>query len=396
MIPQHILDNPNSDIIVSYCVMKGNSTNPMGHAYLRFSYYCPDAKKMVINDGTGFYPTPVAKERTWRRKFTAMSFFEQGHVIQEKYRYLLSKGTSQPLNHYHKSWKISSEQYLTLVKKINTDRGEQAPLEDRNFAQEQQDLLKVKNELKKLSSAEKEAFLEKTNAEESEKDMQVQGPYFNIVQHSCKTDALKRLAEIGIDTQGIHNRLIDLPIYSGKLSAHTIEYDQTVNQLVWKSPLELSPHKKYSAESREMQSTILAQRQYHLLMSNIKEVIALFDLKLNDVNCRSFETISKSRADLQNQLDIMLTAGLDPRHITTTQVGAYFEAYRGMINTTKTTLGQNNQGFIQKIMDKFIELCTQFASLVVKPNVVIYSEQYLLEKADTNVNHLDKKLRKGM
>jgi hypothetical protein len=125
-------------------------------------------------------------------------------------------------------------------------------------------------------------------------------------------------------------------------------------------------------------------------------MIALFDLKLNDIGCRSYETIAKARADLQAQLDTMLSAGLDPRHITTTQVGAYFEAYRGIVNTTKTTLGQNDQGFVQKMMDKFIELCTQFASLIAKPNVVIYSEQRLLDKAEVNVSHLDKKLRAGM
>lgn len=280
-----------------------------------------------------------------------------------------------------------------MIKQINKERGTEAPLENRHFKQEEAGLA----ELSGLTSAEKAKRIEAINQQESEKDAKAEGPKFSITQRSCKTDALKRLAAVGIDTKGIHNRLIDLPIYSGRMAMHSLDYDKERNQFVWQSPLELSPQKTYASESPEMQAKILAQRQYHLIMSNLKQMIALFDLKLNDFSCKpeSKTVLQQSRVELNNLLNTMYTAGFDPEHITDKQVDTYFTAYRGIVNAAKVALCKTEPSLVQKILDKFIELCTQFGSLIARPNVIVYSEGHLLEKADGNLTQLDAHLKTG-
>lgn len=400
MIPQDILNN--TDIVVSYSTVQGGSTNAMGHAFLLFSYYCPKTQQMVVDDAVGFYPLPLPEERTWRRKVTAVNFFDKGYLVQEKYRYLIPDASSATLQHQHKSWKITPEQYLALIKKINADRGVSSPLVERSFAAEHQALMSVKN----LPSDQKREKLASINATESVEDLKANGPYFNILNYSCKGDSLKRLNEIGIETAGMHNRLVDLPVYSGRISSYQLGFDENTNQLIWKSPIELSPQTTFDKETQEMQNQIAAQRQYHLIMSNLKDMIHLFDLKIAHLKYQS--DIFPEKAILLNAynklnqlLNTMKTHGINPSHLTQDNVDIYFNDYQTIINETKNNLApfsKNNSSikeFLQKFTDKFIELCTQFGQYFGKTNIVVYSENHLLEKAEQNVNALTHKLRAG-
>lgn len=398
MIPSEIVNT--TDIVVSYGIMQGAGTNPLGHAYLLFSYYCPKSKRMVVDDAVGFNPSFVPKENTWRRKFSNVSYFDQGHLTQEKYRYLIPNASSSTMQHYHKSWKITPEQYLALITKINIDRGIDSPLIQRNFNEEHKTLIEVKE----LPSEKKKCALSSINKNEAAEDARIGGPYFNVVKNSCKTDALKRLAAIGIDTVGIHNRLIDLPIYSGKISTHKLAFNPTLNHLVWETPLELSPQITYDTESLEMKETILAQRQYQLLYSNIKDMIALFDLKLNDLAHQNSAAPSKgvlqnSRDELNLLLNTMVSKGADPKHLIQNNIKVYFNSYHGIIHGAKTSLapmGKNESSlkdFMQKMLDKFIELCTQFGQLFSNPNTLAYSEDYLLSKVENNLGTLKSRLK---
>ncbi len=397
MIPKEILNK--TDIVVSYAIMHGCSTNPLGHAYLLFSYYCPESKRMIVDDAIGLNPSFVPEERTWRKKISNVSYFDQGHLTQEKYRYLIPNASSGTMNHYHKSWKITAEQYLALTQKINEDRGLDHPLVQRNFQEEHKALLDVKG----LPSEEKKCALSSINKIEEAEDAAVGGPYFNVVRNSCKTDALKRLAVVGIDTAGIHNRLIDLPLYSGKISTHKLGFNKEQNQLVWETPLELSPQISFDQESPEMRAVILAQRQYQMLNANIKEMIALFNLKLNDLAHQNDKPVKnvlqKSHDELAQLLNTMISEGADPQHITQENIKAYFKSYRHIIRDTKTILSpvaksdSSVKEFMQKMLDKFIELCTQFGKLFSTPNTVAYSEHYLLEKAENTLTELKPQLR---
>lgn len=400
MIPQDILNK--TDIVVSYCTVQGGSTNAMGHAYLLFSYYCPKTQQMVVDDAIGFYPIPIPIERTWRRTFSTVNFFDQGYLTQEKYRYLIPNATSATLQHQHKSWKITPEQYLALTQKISADRGIDSPLVDRNFAAEHQALLSVKQ----LPSDQKKQKLAEMNAIESAEDSKLNGPYFNVLNNSCKGDSLKRLNAIGIETAGMHNRLVDLPVYSGRVSPFQLGFDENTNQFIWKSPIELSPQKTFDQESKEMQNLIAAQRQYHLLMSNLKDMIHLFDLKLAHLkhqpnNLPEKAILLNAHNKLNQLLNTMQTQGIDPNHLTQDNIDAYFNNYQTIISETKdslTPLAQNNNRltqFLQKISDKFIELCTQFGQYFGKTNIVIYSENHLLDKAEQQVNALTPRLKAG-
>ena len=400
MIPQDILNQ--TDIVVSYCTVQGGSTNAMGHAYLLFSYYCPKTQQIVVDDAIGFYPLPIPEERTWRRAFSTVNFFDQGYLVQEKYRYLIPNATSATLQHQHKSWKITPEQYLALITQLNEDRGIDSPLANRNFAAEHQALVSVKN----LPSEQKKQKLAEINAAEATENSKINGPYFNILNYSCKGDSLKRLNKIGIETAGMHNRLVDLPVYSGRISKFELGFDENTNQFIWKTPIELSPQITFDAENNEMQNLIATQRQYHLLMTNLKDMIHLFDLKLAHLNHQPNDLPEKTiLLDAHNKLNQLLntmkTQGINPSHLTQDNVDAYFNHYQTIISEAKNNLAplsENNSSvkeFLQKITDKFIELCTQFGQYFGKTNIVVYSENHLLDKAEQNVNALTPRLRAG-
>lgn len=400
MIPQDILNT--TDIIVSYCTMQGGSTNAMGHAYLLFSYYCPKTQQIVVDDAIGFYPIPISEERTWRRAFSTVNFFDQGRLIQERYRYLIPNASSATLQHSHKSWKVSPEQYLGLINKINEDRGLDAPLVNRDFQAEHQALLLVKD----LPSEQKKGKLASINSTEAAEDSKINGPYFNILNHSCKGDSLKRLSTVGIETAGMHNRLVDLPVYSGRINAFKLGFDEKTNQLIWKTPIELAPQTTFDKESKEMQNLISAQRQYHLLMENLNSMINLFDLKLAHMkyqpnNLPEKAILLSARNKLAQLLDTMKAQGVNPTHLIQDNVDAYFTQYQAIISDAKNDLAplaQNNgalKQFIQQISDKFIELCTQFGQYFGKTNVVVYSENHLVDKAEQNVNALKPRLKAG-
>lgn len=400
MIPQDILNK--TDIVVSYCTVQGGSTNVMGHAYLLFSYYCPKTQQMVVDDAIGFYPVPIPLERTWRRTFSTVNFFDQGRLVQERYRYLIPNASSTTLQHSHKSWKITSEQYLELINKINEDRGIDSLLVNRDFSAEHQALLSVKN----LPSEQKKEKLANINAIEADEDAKINGPYFNVLNYSCKGDSLKRLNHIGIETAGMHNRVVDLPVYSGRISKFELGFDEQTKQFIWKSPIELSPQTTFDKESKEMQNRISAQRQYQLLMTNLKEMIALFNLKLAHLKHQPNHLPEKAiLLNAQNKftqlLDTMKIQGINPTHLTQENVDAYFKHYQTIVSETKNDLAplvKNNgvlQQFVQKMLDKFIELCTQFGQYFGKTNVVIYSENHLLDKAEEQVNALTPKLKVG-
>jgi hypothetical protein len=398
MIPQNILEK--TELIVSYGIMQGGGTNSMGHAYLLFSYYCPEKKRIIVDDAVGLYSTPLPAQNTWRRKISAVSFFDNGHLLQEKFRYLIPNGTSEPMHHYHKSWKISSTQYLALINQINKDRGIDQPLIARNFAQEQFDLA----QMKQLPSEHKKNLIYSIKSKESEEHLNTGGPKFDIIKHSCKTDALKRLAAIGIDTKGIHNRLIDLPIYSGKISEQILDFDHELKMLIWKTPLELSPATTYDQESPEMKAQILAQRQYQLLITNLKEMIALFDLKIHDLKNQNTEKPTKQilvtqQIALSKLLDKITSEGLDPKHICHNNIELYFNEYQDLVAKAKEKLIQIEtrdnrlKEFIQKVKDIFIDLCTTLGKIFSKPNIVTYSEAYVIQKAEDNLNSLKPKLK---
>ncbi len=394
MIPANLLNNTETQIIVSYGIMQGGGINPMGHAYLLFSYYCPNSQRMIVDDAIGFYSTPLPEKNTWRRKISALSFFDEGHLLQESYRYLVPNGTSKAMQHYHKSWQISSQQYQDIIEKINKDRGEAAPLQNRDFSTEHT----AHENFKQKSSPEKKAALAELKITEDKAHLSAKGPRFDVIQHSCKTDALKRLAAIGINTTGIHNRLIDLPVSSGKISAHRLGFDSELNKLIWQSPLALSPQQNFKQETRVMQDKILAQRKYQLLTEHIKSSMDLFALKINDLSDtlkkNSPKAILKTHyTQLADLLENMNKTALNPREIHAEKIEAYFEQYRRIINGTKTDLvpyqhTHQLQGFLQALLDNFIHLCTTFGALVCKPNVIAYSEGYLIKKVEAKIAEL--------
>ena len=343
MIPSNILNNTETEIVVSYGIMHGQGTNPMGHAYLLFSYYCPETKRMVVDDAIGLYST-LLPAQTWgiRRAINEASFFDDGHLLQEQYRYLINQGTSKTIQHYHKSWKINATQYNALIENLKADRGATTPIVERNFSEEYREHIAFQT----LSPTEKAKYREKTNKAETHERTHANGPKFDIVKNSCKTDALKRLAAVGIATQGIHNRLIDLPIYSGKISEHELGYDPILKKMIWQTPLELSPQKTFEQESIEMQNKILAQRQYHLLMNNLNDMITLFDLKIKDLMLQSppkktADILTASRNQLQNLLGGLKSNGMDPAYLTTANIDTQVNNYKAIIQESKNKIRTN-------------------------------------------------------
>lgn len=293
---------------ISYVVIKGSLTNPMGHSYMVLSKCGAGPNdRPEVEQAVGQYGDQLRPDEWLQKMIFPARLFGPGHLKEEHLRHIV---VGSKYLHDHKTWQISKAQRDQFMAKIEADIGRKLPA--RNFSAEYSfwktlDNLKVKTD--KFSKLTLQSMLE----EEQRQIQQNKGPHFNIVRQSCMADAKCRLKELGLDVSQMEGYLVDLPtMTSGPLDKMELKYDQASGKVFWQSPLILSPHK--DELTRSECNKINRLRVFGILHRATFDLEHAFRLKCDDLQANGLEVPSFTYAlkRLQSLKRIMAKAALYP------------------------------------------------------------------------------------